>query len=126
MRLGKISLAPNVEQILDAVKIEEESVAATASEECVVARLDDVRLGAECDLCVGDYLLPDSFDGARLQPSNALLTDLPWDRELLAELQRGLTRVEPAQSPRIPHYEQSDQARGIPCLCHAPRCLQPS
>jgi hypothetical protein len=47
MRLGEIPLAPDVEQILDAVKIEEESVAATAGEECVVARLDEVGLGAD-------------------------------------------------------------------------------
>jgi hypothetical protein len=47
VRLGEIPLAPDVEQILDAVEIEKESVAATAGEECVVARLDEVRLGAE-------------------------------------------------------------------------------
>jgi hypothetical protein len=47
VRLGKIPLASDVEQILDAVEIEEESVAATAGEECVVARLDDVGLGAK-------------------------------------------------------------------------------
>ena len=47
MRLGKIPLAPDVEQILDAVEIEKEGVAAAAGEERVVARLDEVRLGAE-------------------------------------------------------------------------------
>jgi hypothetical protein len=47
VRLGEIPLAPDVEQILDAVEIEEESVAATAGEECVVARPDEVGLGAE-------------------------------------------------------------------------------
>src|SRR6266566_8227333 len=67
MRLGEIPLAPDVEQILDAVEIEKESVAATAGEECVVARLDEVGLGAECDFCIGDYLLPDSFGRARLR-----------------------------------------------------------
>ena len=39
MRLSEIPLAPDVEQILNAVKIEEESVAATAGEECVVPAL---------------------------------------------------------------------------------------
>src|SRR5262245_12975989 len=67
MRLGEIPLAPDVEQILDAVEIEEESVAATAGEECVVARPDEVGPGAERDLCIGNYLLPDSFDRARLR-----------------------------------------------------------
>ena len=47
MRLGKIPLAADVEQILDAVEIEEESVAATAGEVCVVARPDEVGLGPE-------------------------------------------------------------------------------
>jgi len=47
VRLGEIPLAPDIEQVLDAVEIEKESVAATAGEERVVARLDEVRLGAE-------------------------------------------------------------------------------
>jgi hypothetical protein len=42
VRLGEIPLAPDVKQILDAVEIEKESVAATAGEECVVTRLDEV------------------------------------------------------------------------------------
>src|SRR6266487_5705861 len=67
MRLGEIPLAPDVEQILDAVEVEEESVTATPGEECVVARLDEVGPGAERDFCIGDYLLPDSFDRARLR-----------------------------------------------------------
>src|SRR5262249_2395668 len=64
MRLGEIPLAPDVEQILDAVEIEEESVPATASEECVVARLDEVWLGAERDLRIGD-----DSSSRRLRPS---------------------------------------------------------
>ena len=43
------------------------SVAATAGKERVVARLDDVGLGAERDFCVGDDFLPDSFGRARFR-----------------------------------------------------------
>ena len=55
-----------VEQILDSVVVEEEGVAATAGEESVVAGLDDVGLGAEGDLGIGDDLRPDGFDRAGL------------------------------------------------------------
>jgi hypothetical protein len=47
VRLREIALTPDVEQILDAVEIEEKSVTAAASEERVVTRLDDVGLWAE-------------------------------------------------------------------------------
>ena len=67
MRLGKVPLAPDIEQVLDSVKIKEESVAAAAGEEGVVARLDDVRRGAERDLRVRDYLRPHRFDRARVR-----------------------------------------------------------
>src|SRR5262249_30186030 len=50
VRRGEIPLAPDVEQILDAVEIEKESVAAAAGEERVVARLDEVGLGAKMRL----------------------------------------------------------------------------
>ena len=47
MRFSEVPFAPDVEQILDSVEIEKESVAATAGEERVVARLDDIGLRGE-------------------------------------------------------------------------------
>jgi len=54
MRLGEVPLAPDIEQVLDSVEVEEERVAAAAGEKSVGARLDDIRLGGEGDLGVGD------------------------------------------------------------------------
>ena len=57
MRLSEIPLAPDVEQILDAVEIEEEGVAAAAGKKRVIAGRDDIWFRAEGDLGVGDDLL---------------------------------------------------------------------
>src|SRR5713101_6785628 len=64
MRRGEVSAALGIEQILDSVEVKKESVAATAGKERIDAGLDDVGLGAEGDLSIGDYLLPDRFDRA--------------------------------------------------------------
>ena len=67
MRRGEVSAAPGVEQIFDSIEVKEESVAASASEECVGTGFDDVSLGAEGHRGVGDYGLADGFDGAGLR-----------------------------------------------------------
>src|SRR5215467_1749911 len=56
-----------MQQVLDSVEVEEERVAAAAGEKSVRPRLDDIRLGAEGDLRVGDYLRPYRFGRARLR-----------------------------------------------------------
>ena len=58
-RCGAVKLRPptGVEQVLDAVEVEEERVAACAGEECEASRRDDVRGGAEGNL--------DTFEDAR-------------------------------------------------------------
>ena len=58
MGLGEVPLAAGVEQVLNAVEVEKERVAAAAGEKSVGARLDDIRLGAEGDLGVGNDLRP--------------------------------------------------------------------
>src|SRR5262249_56930913 len=58
MRLGEVPFSPDIEQVLDSVEVEEESVAAAAGEKCVGARLDDIRFGGEGDLGVCDDLRP--------------------------------------------------------------------
>jgi len=58
MRLGEVPFASGIEQVLDSVEVEKERVAAAAGEKSVVARLDDIRLGAEGDLGVSDYPRP--------------------------------------------------------------------
>src|SRR5882757_10269012 len=67
VRRGEISTARGVEHILDSVEVEKESVAATAGEERVLVRLDDVGLGAEGDLRVRDYFRSDRFGRAGLR-----------------------------------------------------------
>src|SRR5262249_20675295 len=67
MRLGEVPFAPDIEQVLDAVEVEEERVAAAAGEKSVGARLDDIRLRAEGDFGVGDDLRPHRFCRARLR-----------------------------------------------------------
>src|ERR1700687_5215500 len=67
VRCGEISAARGVEHILDSVEVEKESVAAAASEERVLVRLDDVGFGAERNLGVRDYFRPDSFGRAGLR-----------------------------------------------------------
>lgn len=64
MRCGEISAARGIEQILDAVEVEKESVAASTGKERVSVGLDDVGLGTEGDLSIGDDLRPNSFDRA--------------------------------------------------------------
>ncbi len=64
MGCGEISAARGIEQILDSVVVEKESVAASTGEERVGAGLDDVGVGAEGDLGIGDDLRPNSFDRA--------------------------------------------------------------
>ena len=66
MRLGEVALATYIEQILDAVKIEKEGVAASAGEEGVRARLDDIRRRAEGDLGITDDFCPDCLGRTRL------------------------------------------------------------
>src|SRR5260370_42064652 len=62
-RCGAVKFLPPLvsKQVLDPVIVEKERVAAAAGEERDVAGLDDVGLGAEGDLGVGDDLGPDSF-----------------------------------------------------------------
>src|SRR5438093_13704642 len=67
MRLGEVPFALDIEQVLDSVEVEKERVAAAAGEKSVRARLDDIRLGAEGDLGVGDDLRPCRFGRARLR-----------------------------------------------------------
>src|SRR5208283_1775795 len=81
MRLSEVPFAPGIEQILDSVEIEKERVASAACEKSVETRLDDIRIGAEGDLGVGDYFRPDRFGRARLRAlrrehSNGLLAVL--------------------------------------------------
>ena len=64
VRRGEVSPTRGIEQILDAVEVKKERVAATAGEERVGAGLDDGGRGAEGDLGIGDNLLPDHFDRA--------------------------------------------------------------
>src|SRR5262249_53135065 len=63
-RLSKLS---PVEQVFDSVEVEKERVAAAAGEKSVVARLDDIRIGAEGDLVVSDYRRPWRSVRARLR-----------------------------------------------------------
>src|SRR5262245_4165449 len=42
MRLGEVSLAADIEQVLDPVEVKKERIAAAAGEKSVVARFDDV------------------------------------------------------------------------------------
>src|SRR5882672_3362938 len=67
VRCGEVSAARGVEHLLDSVEVEKESVAATAGEERVLVRLDDVRFGAEGDLGVRDYLRTGRFGRAGLR-----------------------------------------------------------
>src|SRR5215831_4094851 len=67
MRLGKVPFASGIEQVFDSVEVEKERVAAAAGEKSVVARLDDIRLGAEGDLGVSDYRRPWRSVRARLR-----------------------------------------------------------
>src|SRR6266481_1466683 len=67
MRLGEVPFAPDIEQVLDAVEVEKERVAAAAGEKSVGARLDDIRLGDEGDLGVGNDLCSYRFGRARLR-----------------------------------------------------------
>ena len=64
MGCGEISAARGIEEILDSVEVEKESVAASTGEERVGAGLDDVGFDAEGDLGIGDDLRPNSFDRA--------------------------------------------------------------
>src|SRR5205809_3954040 len=89
MRLREVPFAPDIEQVLDSVEVEKERVAAAAGEKSVRARLDDIRLGAEGDLGVGDDLRPCRFGRARLRACRHEYVDgLPavlWLREYVAE-----------------------------------------
>src|SRR5271165_6591683 len=58
MGAREVSAALGIEQILDSVEVEKESVTASASEERVGAGLDDVGFGAEGDVGIGDDLRP--------------------------------------------------------------------
>src|SRR5438045_7242919 len=78
MRLGEVPFASGIEQVLDSVEVEKERVAAAAGEKSVVARLDDIRLGAEGDLGVSDYLRPQRSVQARLRaPRHEYVNGLP-------------------------------------------------
>src|ERR1700720_2865397 len=55
VRCGEISAARSIEQTLDSIEVEEESVAAATREERVLVRPDDVGFGAEGDRGVRDY-----------------------------------------------------------------------
>ena len=65
---GEVPSALVVEELQDSLKVDEERVAAKPGEESVRARLDDVRLGSERDLGVGDDLLADGLCRAGLRP----------------------------------------------------------
>src|SRR5436309_9627619 len=67
MRLGEVPFASGIEQVLDSVEVEKERVAAAAGEKSVVARSDDVRLGAEGDFAVSDYFRPCRVGRARVR-----------------------------------------------------------
>src|SRR5262249_37244352 len=67
MRLGEVPFAPDIEQILDAIEVEKERVAAAAGEKRIGARLDDIRLGAERDLGVGDDFRSQRLGRARFR-----------------------------------------------------------
>src|SRR5208337_3545432 len=67
MRLGEVSFASGVEQVLDSVEVEKERVATAAGEKSVGARPDGIRRGAERHLGVGDDLRPDRFGRVRLR-----------------------------------------------------------
>jgi len=68
VRFGEIPFAPDVEQSLDSSKSKKKASSAAAGEECVVARLDDVGLGAETRPTASlTIFVPDSFDGSRLR-----------------------------------------------------------
>src|SRR4029077_2951197 len=56
MRLGEVPFAPDIEQVLDSVEVEEERVAAAAGEKSVGPGLDDIRLAAGGDFRVRGYL----------------------------------------------------------------------
>src|SRR4051794_20154043 len=67
MKRGEIAAARRVEQVLDAVVVEEKRVTAGAGEERDVAGGGDVRLVAdERNRNVGEDLLADGFDVAGL------------------------------------------------------------
>src|SRR6201997_376188 len=66
MRLGEVPFAPDIEQVLDAVEVEKECVAAAAGEKRVAVSFNDVRPVAEGNLGVGNYLSPHRFGRARL------------------------------------------------------------
>ena len=76
----KLPFASGVEQVLDSVEVEEERVAAAAGEKRVGARPDDIRLGAEGHLGVGDDLRPDRFGRVISEPfaANTLTVCLPF------------------------------------------------
>src|SRR5262249_40896069 len=61
MRLGEVSLASRIEEVLDSVEIEKESVAAAAGKKCDAASGHDVGLGSERDFTVRDDFLPNGF-----------------------------------------------------------------
>src|SRR5215510_7084056 len=61
MRLGEVSLASRIEEVLDSVEVEKESVAAAAGKKFDAARGHDVGLGSERDFTVRDDFLPDRF-----------------------------------------------------------------
>jgi hypothetical protein len=60
MRLGEVSLPSRIEEILDSIEIEKESVAPAAGEKLDAARGHDVGLGSERDFPVRDDFLPDA------------------------------------------------------------------
>ena len=64
MGSGEISAARGIEEILDTVEVEKESVAASTGEKCVSAGLNDVGVGAKRDLSIGDDLRSNSLDRA--------------------------------------------------------------
>src|SRR5438105_6870665 len=67
MRLREVPFAPDIEQVLDSVEVEKERVAAAAGEKSVRSRPDDIRLGAQGDLGIGDNLRPCRFGRACLR-----------------------------------------------------------
>jgi hypothetical protein len=58
MRFGEVPFATDVEQVLDAVEIEEERVAAAAGEKRIGAGANDIRLSSERDSASVTILLP--------------------------------------------------------------------
>jgi len=69
VRFGEVPLAPDIEQRLDSIEVEKESVAATAREECVIAALTILGLGPNETSASATIFF---------RPLRPIATPLPW------------------------------------------------